>query len=236
MKMNNSRLTIDGAQDFGSFGESVQRVMETIEDRLDEVSNILSATEDSDDIAVSDVAYTGAITGTTTSANAIAVGPAGATNPTFKVVCSTSSAATGLSITSAAAAGGLALAVISSGDNENLTINSKGTGTVTINSVGTGNVIVGSALAFGTDASAAKQIIAGTTNGLLIGTGVTQKIGLWNKTPVVQPAAAGQAAVTTSVTTTATTTNLKTTVAAIIVLLNQIRTDLVSFGAIKGSA
>ena len=44
-----------------------------------------------------------------------------------------------------------------------------------------------------------------------------------------------QAAVTTSITTTATTTNIESTVADIITLLNQIRTDLISAGIIKGS-
>lgn len=45
-----------------------------------------------------------------------------------------------------------------------------------------------------------------------------------------------QGAVTTSVTTTATTTNLATTVAAMLTLLNQLRSDLVTAGIIKGSA
>ena len=47
---------------------------------------------------------------------------------------------------------------------------------------------------------------------------------------------ASQAAVTTSITATATTTNIETTVAALIVLVNQIRTDLINTGMIKGSA
>lgn len=38
----------------------------------------------------------------------------------------------------------------------------------------------------------------GTTTGTKIGTAVTQKIGLWNVTPVVQPAGAAQAAVGTA--------------------------------------
>lgn len=45
-----------------------------------------------------------------------------------------------------------------------------------------------------------------------------------------------QAAVTTSITTTATTTNIETTVNSLITLLNQIRSDLVSAGIIKGAA
>lgn len=42
----------------------------------------------------------------------------------------------------------------------------------------------------------AKNIVVGSTTGTKIGTATTQKIGFWNVTPVVQPAAAGQAAVT----------------------------------------
>jgi len=49
-------------------------------------------------------------------------------------------------------------------------------------------------------------------------------------------ASASQAAVTTSVTATATTTALATDVAALIVLANQLRSDLVSAGIIKGEA
>lgn len=40
----------------------------------------------------------------------------------------------------------------------------------------------------------ADDISFGTTTGSKIGTAVTQKIGFWNVTPVVQPAAAAQAA------------------------------------------
>jgi hypothetical protein len=50
------------------------------------------------------------------------------------------------------------------------------------------------------------------------------------------PSSSNQAAVTTSITTTATTTNIETTVASLIVLVNQIRSDLVTAGVIKGSA
>lgn len=82
----------------------------------------------------------------TADANALDVGPNGATNPTLQVSTNTASAATGLKLTSAAAAAGVALAAISSGTNENLTIDAKGTGTTTINGTATGNVVMGSAL------------------------------------------------------------------------------------------
>jgi hypothetical protein len=76
------------------------------------------------------------------SANILAAGPAGATNPTLNIDASTASAATGLNVKSAAAAGGLAVSVLSSGTNENLTINAKGSGTITLNNTATGNVLV----------------------------------------------------------------------------------------------
>ncbi len=86
---------------------------------------------------------TGALTVTSSSATALAVGLAGATNPVLKVNAATGSQATGLQVTGAAAAGGLAVAVISSGTNEALTIDAKGSGTVTIGGTSTGSVNIG---------------------------------------------------------------------------------------------
>lgn len=82
----------------------------------------------------------GATTITSAAADALAVGPNGATNPAFQVDGSTSSAATGVKVTGAAATAGVAVAVISSGTNENLTIDAKGSGTVTINGTATGAI------------------------------------------------------------------------------------------------
>ena len=79
-------------------------------------------------------------------------------------------------------------------------------------------------------------VTKGSVDGAMIGDASTEKIGFWGTTPCDQPATASEAAVTTSVTTTATTTQLASTVADIVVLLNQIRTDLVEIGIIKGSA
>lgn len=113
----------------------------------------------------------GAQTITSTSANALAVGPNGTTNPTFNVDASTASAATGLNIKGAAAAAGVALSVLSSGTNENLTIDSKGTGTITLNGTATGTVNIGTNLAVtgiikGTSSSAQAFAVGlnGTTN------------------------------------------------------------------------
>lgn len=112
----------------------------------------------------------GAVKITTTAAAGLTVGPNGATNPAFQVVCNVSSEATGLKITGAAAASGLAVAVISSGTNENLTIDAKGSGTITLASVSTGNVLVGQGL-----------LVNGGTGGIGYGTGaggaVTQSTG-----------------------------------------------------------
>lgn len=73
-------------------------------------------------------------------------------------------------------------------------------------------------------------------DGAYIGKAATSKVGFFGTTPAVQPSSASQAAVTTSVTTTATTTALATDVAALIVLANQLRSELVTLGLLKGSA
>lgn len=108
----------------------------------------------------------------------------------------------------------------------------------------------------------AANIAVGTTTGTKIGTATTQKLGLWNATPVVQPAGANQAAlgaVTTVGTNTGTggaglsligdttsvnqATNimndfaaLRDDMAAAFTLINQLRSDLVAVGIIKGAA
>lgn len=73
-------------------------------------------------------------------------------------------------------------------------------------------------------------------DGACFGSSSTEKIAFYGTTPATQPASASQAAVTTTVTTTATTTALATDVAALIVLANQLRSELVTLGLIKGSA
>jgi hypothetical protein len=75
----------------------------------------------------------GAQTITAASANALAVGANGTTNPAFNVDTSATTVATGLNVAGAAAASGLALSVLSSGTDENLTVAAKGAGTVTFN-------------------------------------------------------------------------------------------------------
>lgn len=85
---------------------------------------------------------------TATSANALTVGPAGTTNPSFNVDTSGGvTDVTGININSNAAGSGIAVSVLSSGTNENLTLDAKGSGTITLNGIGTGNIITGATLA-----------------------------------------------------------------------------------------
>ena len=103
----------------------------------------------------------------------------------------------------------------------------------------------------------ATNVAVNASTGTKIGTGVTQKLGFWNATPIVQPAGAGQAAVAapTSYTahgaggtavTSAAATDLDTTAAALATavteltalrtLVDAMRTALVNSGIMKGSA
>ncbi len=77
---------------------------------------------------------------TSASANALAVGLAGATNPAFNVDSSTALQAAGLNVVGAIAAGTVAVAVISSGSNASLTMDAKGSGTVQVGGISTGDV------------------------------------------------------------------------------------------------
>lgn len=77
--------------------------------------------------------------------------------------------------------------------------------------------------------------VFGTTTGTKLGTAVSQKLGFWNATPVVQPASASQAAVTGTAGGTYTSTE-QTMLANLKTLVNQLRADLVTVGIIKGAA
>ena len=106
------------------------------------------------------------------------------------------------------------------------------------------------------------DVIVNATTGTKIGTAVTQKLGFWNATPIVQPASADQAALgartligdntgtsgvglsligdTTAVNQASNIMNdfaaLQEDIAAIGVLLNALQRDLVNAGIIKGEA
>lgn len=115
---------------------------------------------------------------------------------------------------------------------------------------GSAILTVSGTLAIGTGLSItdAKNIVFGTTTGTKIGTATAQKIGFWNATPIIQPASASQAAVGTTAPAGGTGTaaggwdtsahrdTAITTINACVTLVNQIRSDLVSAGILKGSA
>lgn len=93
----------------------------------------------------------GTSTITSTSANALAVGRQGATNPVLNIDASAATVDTGLNIVGAAAASGLQMVVTTSGTNENLTFDAAGSGTIKINNASTtaGLVTIGNATAIG---------------------------------------------------------------------------------------
>lgn len=103
---------------------------------------------------------TGALTGTSTSASALAIGANGATNPVLKINANTASVATGLEVVGAAAAAGVAVAAISSGTNENLTIDAKGSGTITLNATGTGGITLTRAVTASSTIAGANSILS----------------------------------------------------------------------------
>lgn len=80
---------------------------------------------------------------TSASANALAVGANGTTNPVLKVNANTASVATGVQVTGAAAGAGVAVAAISSGTNESLQLSGKGTGLVLVGDTGTTTAVAG---------------------------------------------------------------------------------------------
>src|SRR5439155_13254457 len=95
----------------------------------------------------------------------------------------------------------------------------------------------------------AGDIAVNATTGTKIGTATSQKLSVWNQTPIVQPAAAGQAALTDSTGGTAASscvdvttagladpTKINANFASVLVLLLAIRTAMVNFGSMKGSA
>jgi hypothetical protein len=94
------------------------------------------------------------------------------------------------------------------------------------------------------------SVTTGTSSGTMIAAAASQKLGFWGATPVIQPASANQGALTDSTTgstSAATIVNVDTAgvadvskvndnFARVVLLLNQLRSDMVSAGLIKGSA
>lgn len=98
-------------------------------------------------------------------------------------------------------------------------------------------------LVFGQDKTAtygeAVNIVLGTTTGSQICTAVSQKLGFWAAAPVVQPASTSQAAVSLPAWDgdgTVDPTQVNANFAALETLINQLRSDLVTVGLIKGAA
>jgi len=113
---------------------------------------------------------------------------------------------------------------------------------VTTGTLGAGATTLGGALTLGNN-----DIVSGTGAGTKIGTSASQKLGFFDKTPVVQPAAANQAALTNSTGGTADGTisavsgsgadaDINNNFTELHTLLNEIRTALVNLGLIKGAA
>lgn len=84
------------------------------------------------------------------------------------------------------------------------------------------------------------DVVLNATTGTKIGTATTQKLGLWGVTPVIQQASADQAVVSLDVDVTGADLVDKAAInsnfTAIQTLLNRLRLDLTTIGAIKGAA
>ena len=108
---------------------------------------------------------------TSASADAIAVGRQGATDPVFNVDSSTALQTDGVKITGGAAGDGVAVLGITSGTNAPMTIDAAGSGTIEVGTTSTGTVILGENVTNGTitdyDEQAATLTIAGLLGGIV---------------------------------------------------------------------
>ena len=103
---------------------------------------------------------------------------------------------------------------------------------VTTGTLGAGATTLGGSLTLGDN-----NIVAGTTTGVKVGTAITQKLGFYNATPIVQPAGAAQAAVVTTGATDSTPFGYTEAQAnTIVALVNEMRSTLVNLGLMKGAA
>ncbi len=126
---------------------------------------------------------TGIVEVTSSASTGLTVGPNGATNPSFQVDASTSSAADGVKITGLAAGSGGTIATITGGTNAPLNINAAGSGDINMNAAGTGNTV----FTTGLTVASGKNIVSTTTTGTSFGSATTQKVSLYGVTPIVQP-------------------------------------------------
>lgn len=83
-----------------------------------------------------------------------------------------------------------------------------------------------------------KELDDNGPDGSRFGKAATSLIGFYGATPAVQPSATAQSAVATTASTTTTPYGYTTSAQAegVVTLLNQIRSDLVTLGLLKGSA
>ena len=108
---------------------------------------------------------------TSSSAQALAVGLNGLTNPAFNVDSSAALQADGLNVAGAAAGSGAAVSVITSGTNAPLTIDAAGSGTITVGGTSTGAITLTRATTFtnGITLGSAKAITGSTgANGFVL--------------------------------------------------------------------
>lgn len=93
---------------------------------------------------------------------------------------------------------------------------------------------------------AAQQLSKGSGEGVKLGQSATDLVGFYGATPIVRPSATAQSAVATTAITTLATTPTATDIAvavnslisrnaAVVTLINQVRSDLVNLGLVKGS-
>lgn len=81
-----------------------------------------------------------------------------------------------------------------------------------------------------------RDFVLDTTTGTKWGTATSQKQAWYNATPIIQPASANQAAVVTTPAALASYGFTQSQADSIVTLVNQLRSDLVSLGLIKGAA
>jgi hypothetical protein len=118
-------------------------------------------------IVTTNTISTAAHTITSASANALAVGRQGATQPAFNVDASTALQTAGLNVKAAALNGTVAVAVIDTSGNTNLTINALGAGTIGIGSISTGAVTITPATTVTGTLTASNAFSAGSITGPL---------------------------------------------------------------------
>lgn len=163
----------------------------------------------------------------------------------------------GLDVVTTGAIAGDGTLLIPSGGGRVVTTGTPVAGRIPFYSGTSGLVVNDADLSFATDTLTVTKIAAHTVSGLLtmadainvalntttgtkIGTGTTQKLGFWNAAPIVQPASANQAALALDTDVTGVDlvdrAAINSNFSAVQTLVNQLRTDLVAAGLIKGSA